>query len=248
VVRLALEHDRAGVRGMKRAAGIAHLLADNGPLLLDFDGPICGVFAGYPAVVIASELRRLIASNGTPIPGKVAQEADPLQILHWTTTLQRPDVIDEVERTLCAAELRAIETAAPTPFAREVIVAAKQAGRDVAIVSNNSAPAINAYLTVHRLAHYVSPVVGRVPGRPDLMKPNPEPVLRAVNALGADSRRCLLVGDSVTDVTSARAANVRVVGFANRPAKVSRLTEAGADAVVTSMGDLATHLLDALPR
>ena len=72
------------------------------------------------------------------------------------------------------------------------------------------------------------------------MKPNPTPILQAVQALGP----LLLVGDSLSDIEGARAAGVRVVGYANRPAKVKPLTVAGADAVITSMRALARALLD----
>jgi len=232
---------------MNLNASAGQVLARSGPLLLDFDGPVCGVFAGYPAPEIAMELCALLIGKGTALPQDIRREPDPLQILHWTMTIDQQNVIDEVERALSSAEVRAVQSAAPTPFVRELIVAAKEAGRDVAIVSNNSAPAINNYLGIHRLAHHVALVVGRTPGRPDLMKPNPAPILQAVSYLNVDAAVCVLIGDSVSDVEAAQAANVRVIGFANRPAKVSRLTGAGADAVVTSLSELATQLLDTQP-
>ena len=68
----------------------------------------------------------------------------------------------------------------------EVIVAARQAELPVAVVSNNSAKAITAYLTAHRLAGHVSPVVGRPYAGPARMKPNPEPILQAVKSLRSE--------------------------------------------------------------
>ena len=47
-------------------------------LLLDFDGPICDIFAGYPAPRIAQELRDLIAAQGHTIAPALAHEQDPL--------------------------------------------------------------------------------------------------------------------------------------------------------------------------
>ncbi|GAA2218135.1 hypothetical protein GCM10010429_49760 [Micromonospora olivasterospora] len=114
----------------------------------------------------------------------------------------------------------------------------------VAVVSNNSAGAVSAYLTAHRIAAYVSPVVGRAYADPVQMKPNPEPILQAVRAVGEPPTRCLLVGDSLSDIDGARAAGVRVVGYANRPAKVETFRSAGADVVITGMGEVAGVLME----
>ncbi|MBW4084135.1 pyrophosphatase PpaX [Paenibacillus sp. S150] len=45
-------------------------------------------------------------------------------------------------------------------------------------------------------------------------KPHPEPVLTAVANLGVDPRKTLMVGDSVVDIQSAKAAGVRVAAVA----------------------------------
>jgi hypothetical protein len=44
------------------------ILAETEVLLLDFDGPICSVFAGLPAPVIADRLRRTLSR---PLPAAV---------------------------------------------------------------------------------------------------------------------------------------------------------------------------------
>lgn len=76
------------------------------------------------------------------------------------------------------------------------------------------------------------------------MKPNPEPILQAVSTLGEPPGRCVLVGDSVSDIVGAKAAGVRAIGYANRPPKVKALWAAGADTVITSMGAIAAVLTE----
>ncbi len=39
------------------------LLARTNALVLDFDGPICAVFAGYPAAAVAAELHTIVADR-----------------------------------------------------------------------------------------------------------------------------------------------------------------------------------------
>jgi HAD superfamily hydrolase (TIGR01509 family) len=225
-------------------ADLHRLLAGVGALLLDFDGPVCSIFAGYPAPRIAAELVEVLRRHGVEVPPELASETDPLEVLRWTGATGDQDATQAVEDALCAAELRAVETAEPTPYGREVIVAARQAGTPVAVVSNNSADAVSAYLTAHRLTVYVSPVVGRAYADPARMKPNPEPILQAVLALGEPPNRCALVGDSLSDIEGARAAGVWEIGYANRPDKVETFRAAGADVVITSMSEIASVLID----
>lgn len=51
-------------------------------------------------------------------------------------------------------------------------------------------------------------------------------------------RGCVIVRDSVADITAARRARVASIGYANRPGKRRALTEAGADAIVGTMAEL----------
>jgi phosphoglycolate phosphatase-like HAD superfamily hydrolase len=221
-------------------------LLRSGPLLLDFDGPICSIFAGYPAPQIANELVKLIDTESTAVPLSLRRERDPLEVLRWAGRSRRgAELVRIVEDALCAAELQAVKTADPTPCGREVIVAAHQAGLSVAVVSNNSAGAVRAYLSAHRLAAYVSVVTGRSYADPGSMKPNPKPIVRTAAILGADLSRSVLVGDSLSDIEGARAAGVPAIGFANRDSKEDLFVQAGANVVVKSMCALAVVLMEA---
>jgi HAD superfamily hydrolase (TIGR01509 family) len=228
---------------MNPDAALGRLLDGDGPLLLDFDGPVCSVFAGYTPQSVADDLRATLLDLGVRVPEHLAGKPQPLEILRWTATLGEPAVTRAVEDALCAAELHAIRSAAPTPYAREVIVAARKAGKPVAVVSNNSAACVIEYLTAKRLAQYITSVVGRAYADPARMKPNPEPILHAVFDLGAESADCVLIGDSLTDIAGAQAAGVPVIGYANKPHKLEPFTDAKADAVVTSLSDIAVLLI-----
>jgi hypothetical protein len=55
-------------------------------VLLDFDGPVCDVFAGYPATDTADTLRALLATELPDLPADVATTRDPLHIVHRSPT------------------------------------------------------------------------------------------------------------------------------------------------------------------
>ncbi|HEX6075320.1 MAG TPA: HAD family phosphatase, partial [Micromonosporaceae bacterium] len=158
--------------------------------------------------------------------------------------LVRPELTAYIEDGLRSAELTAVSSSAPTPYAREVIVAAARGGRNVAIVSNNSTPAIEAYLKAHHLFRYVDSIIGRPYAEPERMKPNPELLMTAARTLGHTVEQCLFVGDSTTDIFGANAAGMPVIGYANKPHKIDEFRQLGADQVVTSMASIAAALID----
>lgn len=67
-------------------------------------------------------------------------------------------------------------------------------------------------------------------------KPAPDLFLHAARSMGADPGRCLVIEDSALGVQGARAAGMRVIGYADlMPAE--RLLTAGADHIVHAMED-----------
>jgi len=215
-----------------------HLTA--GPLLLDFDGPVCSVFAGYPAPQVARELISLLGELGVSLPPEILSEEDPMVVLQWAGDHPDPKIVVAVEDALCAAELKAVDVAEPTPFGHETILNAAARGIAIAIVSNNSASAVERYLTTQGLAEHVSPVVGRAYADPARMKPSPEPIFKAAQLLDVPARICTLIGDSLSDLGAAKAAGIAIIGYANRDWKVDAFQQA--DVVVTTMQDIADAL------
>lgn len=74
-------------------------------------------------------------------------------------------------------------------------------------------------------------------------KPHPEPVLLALDRLGAEPETAAFVGDSPFDMGAGRAAGVFTVGVSwGKIHPAESLLEAGADVVVGSPGELADVL------
>jgi phosphoglycolate phosphatase len=218
------------------------LLARKPCLLLDFDGPICAVFAGYTTEAAASELRAVIADRRGSVPHMIDEVgAHPLGILRRVAGLGDPELTRAVADTCRDAEVRAVATAAPTPGAGDVLRAAHDGGRQVAIVSNNSGEAVRTYLDAHDLNGYVDHIAARYDGMdPHRLKPNPHLVDAAISALRARSADAILVGDSDSDIEAGRAAAIVTIGYANKPGKRERL--ANADTVIDTMTELADAL------
>jgi phosphoglycolate phosphatase len=202
-------------------------------LLIDFDGPICSVFAGRPASAVAAELRAVIGPGFDGVN-------DPLRLLVEVAALGDDRLTREVADACRDAEVAAVRSAAPTPGADEAMRSARATGHLVAIVSNNAADAVESYLRDHDLLRYIDGLAARVDGlNPRLLKPNPFLLERGLTAAGGDKAAAVFVGDSVTDVEAGRAAGIPTIGYANKPGKRDRLTGAGADLVIETMGALS---------
>lgn len=205
-------------------------------LLLDFDGPICRLFAEYKAGDAAHDLRTFLCREaGISVPEE-KRGPNPLALFQWTARTH-PRIADAMERRLIEAEVKAATSAHPTAGAADVMKSATDRGLPVAVVSNNSDSAVSAYLDRHGLAGFVSSIVGREHGRPDLMKPHPHSLLRGCDALRVPPADSVLIGDSQSDIMAAHAAGAMSIGYAKAPDRIDGLRAVGADVIIESMAD-----------
>jgi phosphoglycolate phosphatase len=220
------------------AAALGAIIARTRYLLLDFDGPICSIFGGLPAPAVAEKLRKLFTGE---LPDEIANTPDPIEVFYYSATVS-DEMAARVEAEMADLEVAAVPTAEPTPYVHEVIASARESGRIIGVVSNNSPRAVNAYLDRHGLSDRIRLVVARTSHDPALLKPSPHLINEAVRGLEADPGATALVGDSFTDIEAAQSANVASIGYANKPGKRERMAELRAGAVITSMADLALSL------
>lgn len=210
-------------------------------VLLDFDGPVCSVFAGLPAPEVARRLREGLLATGEQAPAGAEGEGDPLALLRLVSDA-RPDLTASADAALAVLETEAVLAARPTPGGESVLRACARSGRLVSVVSNNAGAAIVTYLAGHGLSEYVVGVFGRVPGDPSSMKPNPRLLLEAMEAAGTGPEHCIFIGDAARDVEAGEAAGIQSIGYANKPGKGAKLAAAGAVAIVDSMEFIADAL------
>ncbi len=221
---------------------LARILAPTRAVLLDFDGSVTPLLADGRDDRIAARLRRVLAEHRIDPPEELRGTTDPLWILRWATQ-QRVGAgpADAVQRACTDGEVDAARVAPVTAGAVRLLAACRDAALPVIIVSNNAPDAIDAFLTRHQLTELVTDVIGRVPSRPELMKPDPDPIRRALSRLGRTGAECLLIGDSVTDVEVCMITGVPVIGYA-RSGRRHDLELAGADVIIDDPGALATAL------
>ncbi len=228
-------------QGAPPFAALDDILSQTRHLLLDFDGPVCSLFAGTPTAPIADRLRKVLTQQGAELPQAIQETADWFEILSFAVSIS-PALAAQVESELTEAELSAVSTAAPTAYVHEVVSSCRESGRSIAVVSNNSARAVDSYLTRHGLDQQFGLVVARTGPDPSILKPSPHLIEQAASALDAVPSACSLIGDSPADIESARLAGAHSIGYARTPDKRERLDAVGAGAIVATMADLALRL------
>lgn len=224
---------------------LAAILRYRSCVLLDFDGPICSVFAGMTNRTAARELARLVA----PLPDQIATSVDPFDVLRYAGKLD-VSVAESVERRFTELELEAVQTASPTTYADDVIRCAATDSSVVAIVSNNSYAAVDTYLVAQGLRSQVSGIFARTSADLSQLKPSPFFLNAALTTLNVRRDAAVFVGDAVTDLAAAQAAGIAAVGYANKPGKTARFAPWHPAAVIDSMADLlpAITLRNSLPN
>ncbi|MGW6728122.1 HAD family hydrolase [Nocardia sp. NPDC055029] len=207
------------------------LIVDRPCLLLDFDGPVCSVFAGLSSRRVAVQLG---AAMGIGLPPHLGATSDPFELLDYAAKIS-PDIAIATEQELTRLEVEAVAVATPTPYTHDLIrVAANKSGGSVAIVSNNSVAAIDAYLRIHELRAYVAGIYARTSADTRL-KPSPDLLEAALASLRVDTGTATFTGDSVTDLQAAQAAALPAIAYANKPGKVERFAPYAPAATITSM-------------
>ena len=189
---------------------LAEVLAERRHVLLDFDGPVCAVFGGMSAHDSAARLAAALRARGIRLPAEVTDTDDPFEVLRAAETAHAAPLAEAMLRDL---ELQAVQVAPSRPASDVALDALIETGHTITIVSNNSAAAVDAVLATHQLTKQVKAVVARTESDPALLKPNPHLVHRAIHRLRVEPAACVLVGDSITDITAARAAGIAVHRF-----------------------------------
>lgn len=219
---------------------LGSLIAPVRYVLWDLDGPMCRLFAGYPADGIAHELVELIdrLGMGSLLTEEERSGTDPHFVLPGVHRRHRgSDLVFELEAWLTRRELEAVPRALPTPYADPLIRTWSALGARFAITTNNSALAATAYIESRRLTDCFPYVYGRTQNL-DLMKPNPYCLEQAVKAMGATPSATLMIGDSPTDLEAAQRAGVSFLGYACNERKDRLLREAGATSIVGSLEEV----------
>lgn len=214
-----------------------------GPVVFDCDGTLvdseslsartnAAVFALHGAVMTPDEAWRRY--NGVILDRVVADVSARFGIA------LPEDILDELDAALDAlaeTELAAI------PGAKPLLDRLFDEGAGLAVASNSRRASVERSLRLTGLSHYFGDRLATADQVP-YPKPAPDVYLLAANHLAAAPAECTAIEDSVTGITAARAAGMRVIGYKD-PAHshgAEALLAAGAHHVVSNLDEIAPIL------
>lgn len=206
------------------------LLEGASAMLLDFDGPLAKLMPP-PANAHAADAVRA-ALEGVSLPSGIASTTDHLAILRWSFEHLPAPLMLEVESACTRAEIDAAEVCPEAVNCFALLDYADRADLPVAVVSNNATVAVETFMRRTGWLSLVDVVSARTPDTVEWLKPRPELLLLAADALRIDIGSAVFFGDAVSDVTAAKRAGCKVVGMYKNPERMRELDAAGADLIM----------------
>ena len=110
-------------------------------------------------------------------------------------------------------------------------------------ISTGGVPRIEAFLTHYEVRDLFTVVVGAQ--TTPRMKPHPDPLLYAAEAMDVDPARCVFVGDTTVDMETAKAAGAQAVGVLCGFGTEDELVASGADLILATTSDVLPVLMPA---
>ncbi|MDO5698615.1 MAG: HAD-IA family hydrolase [Dermatophilus congolensis] len=200
-------------------------------LLLDFDGPMAQLMPP-PLNRQAAELVR--CALGDDAPPELADSTDHIALLR-----SAPDgpARRQAEAVATEFEIACAETCKTAPRLQDLLAYTQCRGLPLAVVTNNSPRAVQAFLDRPDISATSRIICGRTKDTLDLMKPNPHYLREAIDELRPSQHRVIFIGDSVSDIQAGISAGVVTLGYARTEVRRVELTHAGAFLILTPNED-----------
>lgn len=212
-------------------------------ILFDLDGTLLNTGSD-----IARALNRTLAESGwapLPVADVVRMIGRGSPVLLERAAAARGQVLSDADRASMlqrffhhygALEERDESDAQPYPGASEALRRLHAAPLKIAVVTNKHRRFASALLHRLDLIRWIDLVVGG--DTCERRKPDPQPLLFACDSLGIPPSQALMVGDSINDVTAARAAGIPIVCVPYGYNEGEDPRELACDAMLESLADL----------
>lgn len=202
-------------------------------VLFDLDGTLVD-----SAADIAEALNDLLAEEGRT-PYSLAEVkrmvGDGVVRLMEKAFKEAAGAAERAERFMEIYTPRSARLTVPVEGAFAALDHFKTLGIPLAVCTNKPDDAAREVLGALGLLPYFREILGGTSGLP--RKPDPATLLEAARRLGAEPAHTLMVGDSLPDVTAARAAGMKVVVVDSGYGEVAA-SDLGADTVLDSYAGL----------
>jgi len=210
-------------------------------IVFDFDGTLAELLLDF--TLMKSNLGILVQKY---LPGIVPPSSLPA--LEWLEELSTAiahrdgtaaeDFRQEAHRVISEMEMEAAHRGRLFPFTRPLLTELRQRGLSAAVITRNCERAVR--LVFPDLEEYCRAFLARdhVPH----VKPHPDHLLRALDAMGSETATAMMVGDHPLDIRTGRNAGILTAGVATGKATPGELSQSGAHWTANNCMDLFREL------
>jgi phosphoglycolate phosphatase len=211
-------------------------------VIFDLDGTLASFNLDYQS--LRTLVKKHLVDKGVPASILSLNESI-FEMLRKTDvwahgSAQPTKFIEEAQReTWTIAEKYELEAASRTnllPGVLDTLKALRHMGLKVGLCTINSEKSVTYILERFGIASLFDVTISR--NQVKHVKPHPEHLEAALKILGVSAAEAVVVGDSSTDMQSAKKLKAIAVGLPTGVSAVEQLTSEGADYVIKSMTDL----------
>ena len=211
-------------------------------VIFDLDGTLANFNLDYKTV--RAEVKSYLVKRGVPASALSVKES-VFEMLRKTEIFARNSdkparFLDEIRsEALAMTEKYELEAAASTslmPGAVEALKALRRMNLKIGLCTINSEKAVSYILNRFGITDLFDVTVPR--NKVNQFKPHPEHIQTALKALGASANDTVIVGDSVTDMQSAKELKAVAVGLPTGVSTMEQLMRNGANYIAISIIDL----------
>lgn len=211
-------------------------------VIFDLDGTLTSFNLDYKA--LRAEVKSHLNKRGVPnsvltLKETIFEMLQKAEVFFKNATKTTEAFIEVQQEALAIAERFELEAASSTNLmsgANDALKALKQMNVKIGLCTINSQKATNKILQRFKIVNFFDAVIPREMVR--FVKPNSEHYEKALEMLKINPEVTLIVGDSSSDMQSAKEAKTIAVGVPTGVSTVQQLIQNGADYIITSIADL----------
>ena len=152
------------------------------------------------------------------------------------TEEQKTEISRRVTEALNAVEVLSLETLEVMPNAKDILKHLSSRGFALGIATRACKEYSVRALEMTGLDGFIDHMLAR--DMVDNPKPDPRHLLEVLEAISVEPEDSIYIGDTTTDLRTARSAKVTFIGYMRSPRWAERLKEAGCDAEISDLSEL----------